>query len=409
MDAAIPFPGKNFRFLGRLRRRDHFLRRVALICAPVLLVAGCGLPAAGPDVRAIVRESFSKTHPFVIIDVQPAVLDALAFRQRQSLAASFGATPRLPTIRIVQGDVISVSLWEAPPGTLFGMPRLAENTTNTSGSITIPSQSVGNDGTIRVPYAGRVPVVGRTTAEVERAITDALANKAVKPQALVDVQRSERNTVTVTGEVAGGARVIINAGGERVLDVIAAAGGLRAPVQESVVQLTRNQTTARIGFENIIHDPRENVFVTPGDVVTVVREPRTFTVLGAATRNAKVAFDAQHESMAEALALVGGVEDSRADPSGVFLFRWEPYAVAQKLVPAGDPLLNRDGLTPIAYRFNLAQPATLAVLSSFPIEAHDVIYIANATGADVQKFFNIVQGGMNGTLTAAAIAATAHP
>jgi polysaccharide biosynthesis/export protein len=385
------------------------LIEAAFACLQALLVSGCALPAAGPDTRTIILEGLSRSHRFVIIDAQPAILDVLASRQKQSLAAYFGATPRLPSIRIVQGDVISVSLWEAPPGTLFGMPRLAENTTNTSGSITIPSQSVGNDGTIRVPYAGRVPVVGRTTAEVEHAITDALANKAVKPQALVDVQRSERNTVTVTGEVAGGARVVINAGGERVLDVIAAAGGLRAPVQESVVQLTRNQTTARIGFENIIHDPRENVFVTPGDVVTVVREPRTFTVLGAATRNAKVAFDAQHESMADALALVGGVEDSRADPSGIFLFRWEPYDVAQRLVPANDPLLNRTGLTPIGYRFDLARPATLAILSSFPIEAHDVIYIANATGADVQKFFNIVQGGVNGTLTAAAIVATAHP
>jgi polysaccharide export outer membrane protein len=289
------------------------------------------------------------------------------------------------------------------------MPRLAENATNTSGTVTIPAQSVGNDGTIRVPYAGRVPVVGQTAADVEHAITTALANKAVQPQALVEVQRSERNTVTVTGEVAGGARVAINAGGERVLDVIAAAGGLRVPVKESIVELTRGKATARIAFEDIVNDPRENVFVLPGDVVTVVRESRTFTVLGATTHNAKIAFDAQHESMAEALALAGGLEDNRADASGVFLFRREPFAIARRLLPPGNVLLNRHGLTPIVYRFNLAQPATMAVLSSFPVEPNDVIYVANASGADVQKFFNITQGAVNGTLTAAAIIATTHP
>ncbi len=99
-----------------------------------------------------------------------------------------------------------------------------------------------------VPYAGRIRVVNETPASVESKIVKALDGKAVQPQALVTVQQSSANTVTVTGEVAGGARVPLSSGGERVLDVIAAAGGLRAPVDESVVQLTRGKLSTRALF-----------------------------------------------------------------------------------------------------------------------------------------------------------------
>jgi hypothetical protein len=47
-------------------------------------------------------------------------------------------------------------------------------------------------------------------------------------QVLVNVPRSVSNTVTVTGEVTNGARVPLSVKGDRVMDVIAAAGGIRA-------------------------------------------------------------------------------------------------------------------------------------------------------------------------------------
>ena len=384
------------------------LTRLQLLSAIFCLVqAGCALPGAGPNAQRIIDQPGPSDQTFAVVDVQPDVLNVLAARTRPSLAARFGRTSRTPEVRIVRGDVIAVSLWEAPPGTLFTGSTRSDRVEGASGATTIPPQSVGSDGTIRVPFAGRVNVVGQTAADVEKSVTAALANKAVQPQVLVEVRQSARNTVTVTGEVTGGARVPVTAGGQRVLDVIAAAGGLKVPVKESVIEVTRGSATARAPFESVVSNPRENVFVYPGDTVTVVREPRTFTVLGATTHNAEIPFESDSVSIGEALAQAGGLEDNRADPSGVFLFRLEPYAIAQKLLPPDCPLLDQHGMTPIVYHFNLFKPAVFGMLNHFWIEPNDMIYVANASGAETAKFLNISQGAVGNSLAAGAIAITA--
>ena len=56
----------------------------------------------------------------------------------------------------------------ATGGTIAGAAASGTQAGYTSGAVTIPPQSVGNDGTIRVPYAGRVNVVGATAADVEK-------------------------------------------------------------------------------------------------------------------------------------------------------------------------------------------------------------------------------------------------
>jgi polysaccharide export outer membrane protein len=384
------------------------LTRLRLVSAIFCLAqAGCALPGAGPNAQRIIDQPGASDQTFAVVDVQPDVLNVLADRKPPSLAARFGSAHRAPKVRIVSGDVIAVSLWEAPPGTLFTGSTRSDRVEGTSGATTIPPQSVGNDGTIRVPFAGRINVVGQTAADVEKSVTAALAHKAVQPQVLVEVRQSALNTVTVTGEVTGGARVPVTAGGQRVLDVIAAAGGLKVPVKESVIELTRGSATARASFESVVSSPPENVFVYPGDTVTVVREPRTFTVLGATTHNAEIPFESDNVSIGEALAQAGGLEDSRADPAGVFLFRLEPYAIAQKLLPPDCPLLDQHGMTPIVYRFDLFKPVVFGMLNHFWIEPNDMIYVANASGAETAKFLNISQGAVGNSLAAGAIAVTA--
>ncbi len=53
----------------------------------------------------------------------------------------------------------------------------------------IPEQTVGRDGGITVPYAGRIRVAGKTTRAVQQTIEKALEGKAIQPQVLVNVTR----------------------------------------------------------------------------------------------------------------------------------------------------------------------------------------------------------------------------
>src|SRR5204862_3414174 len=124
-----------------------------------------------------------------------------------------------------------------------------------SRSITVPEQAVGRDGGISVPFAGRVPVAGRLPMEVQRAIEERLAEKAIEPQVIVTVTKSVTNSVTVTGEVVGGARVPLSLKGDRLLDLIAAVGGAKSPVYETFVRLSRDGVTATIPMESLVADP----------------------------------------------------------------------------------------------------------------------------------------------------------
>ncbi len=111
-----------------------------------------------------------------------------------------------------------------------------------------------------------------------------LADKAIEPQAIVTVTKSITNTATVSGEVVTGARVPLSVGGDHLLDVIAAAGGAKAPVFDIFVRLSRGGVTVTIPMAKLVSNPGENIYAWPGDVLTLVQVPQTFSVFGATAR-----------------------------------------------------------------------------------------------------------------------------
>jgi polysaccharide biosynthesis/export protein len=235
---------------------------------------------------------------------------------------------------------------------------------------------VARDGTIGVPYAGRLRVLGLKPDEVERAIVERLKGKAIEPQAVVTVTRNVSNTVSVTGEVTNGARVPLTVRGDRVLDVIAAAGGLHIPANEAYIRLMRGNRTASVSFNAVQANPSENIFLRGGDVLSVVRRPQTFTVAGATGLNAVVPFGADSITLDEAVAKAGGVLDYRADPQGVFVFRFESIDLVQQISPDPQQLedasrsaasANASGVAPVIYRLNFRDASSYFLARKFEV------------------------------------------
>ncbi len=198
------------------------------------LLSGCStLPSAGPSTSDVMKQGVvADVARYAVLDVSKSVVDVLAQRKPDSFAASFGDYRPSVDPRIGIGDTVAVTVWEAAAGGLFSAPVMDRLTTG-SKSATIPEQVVGRDGSISIPYAGRIKVTGQSPTQVQETIEKALEGKAIQPQILVNVMRPFSSSVTVTGEVANGARVPLSVKGDRLMDVIAAAGGLRAPVNET--------------------------------------------------------------------------------------------------------------------------------------------------------------------------------
>ena len=250
----------------------------------------------------------------------------------------------------------------------------------------LPDQQVGPDGAISIPYAGRVEVADRTPVEVQHTIETLLGPKALDPKALVFVKRSVANSVSVAGEVIRGRRVALSPGGDRLLQVIAAAGGAKAPPHETFVQLSRDGVTASVPLATLVADPAQDIYAEPGDVLTLVRRPQTFSVFGATGQNAAITFASDHLSLAEALAKAGGLLDERADPRAVFVFRYEPVGLVRAL---GQPVASgaSGGLSPIVYRLDLNQARSYLLARRFPVHDKDVIFVANARTQPIYNFF----------------------
>ena len=364
--------------------------------AATLLVFGLAscsmMPGSGPSKDAFIESGAMTTEnldpSFVVVDVNEPALTILARRGHPGLRGNFGDY-RPPAGSVIGvGDSLQITLWEAAAGGLFSAP-VQDRTSPGSHSAAIPDQIVGRDGSVTVPYAGRVQAAGRTPPQVEAAIVERLRGKAIEPQAVVNVSRNVSNTVTVTGEVTNGARVPLTLRGDRVMDVIAAAGGFRTPVHETFISLTRGNHTARAPIHTILANPSENIYVRPGDVLTVERTPQTFTVAGATGANGVVPFDARGLSLEEAIGKAGGLQDNRADPSGVFVLRYEPENLVREFPQAAAaPLQPR--WTPIAYRLDLRDPSALFLARKFAMRDKDIVYVTNSPMTEVGKAFQLL-------------------
>ncbi|MBB4616035.1 polysaccharide export outer membrane protein [Sphingomonas abaci] len=286
--------------------------------------------------------------------------------------------------------MLDIAIWEAPPAVLFGATAPGASIGNSlAQSAGIPQQVVGEDGTVTIPFVGTVMVRGRTPQDVGRMIVARLAGRAHSPQAIVRLAQNDSRAMTVMGEVGATRRLPLTPRGERLLDVLAAAGGSRQPVAKTTIQLTRGSRTAAMPLDAIVRDPAQNVTVQAGDIVTAIFQPYSFIALGAVGQNAEVPFEGGGISLAQALGRVGGLRDDRANVRGVFVFRLEhPEALPQDIVATARR--TADGLVPVVYRIDLGQGASLFAAQDFAIRDKDVLYVSNAPIADLQKFLSIV-------------------
>ncbi|CAN7711107.1 polysaccharide export protein [Rhizobium sp. LjRoot98] len=355
---------------------------LAAAASSVLALSSCsGLPGYGPSEGTIQSGEKAAVTPYKLVPVTPALADLLSREQEKPLSAAFGAARRQSMSRIGVGDAVSVTIWEASKEGLFS--------TGTQSSTQIPPQVVTEGGTISVPFAGHVRVVGQSPDAVKLTIEKALARMAVQPQALVSVVKNNSNAVTVTGEVAASGRIPLTPGGNRLLGVIADAGGPRVESHQLAVQITRGRRSETIPMEQLISDPRENVYVQPNDVITLIRQPRSFTVFGAAMANASVQFDETQLYLNQGLAKVGGLNDDKANARAVFIYRREPAAIVRAFAPNAGPV-QADGTVNVIYQVDLKDPNGFFILKSFKIRNRDLIYVANSSLAEIRKFSSLV-------------------
>ncbi len=374
---------------------------LALLAVPSL-TACQSLPSAGPSNSEIIDEAKADQDKLGIhlIDLSPAVVQQL----RAIPTSSLSVVNELHSNRAVDllgpGDVITVSIYEAGSG-LFSPRRSSDaDTAPSSSAETLPRLQVDRNGLIMVPYAGEIKVSGRTITDVQRLIENRLADKAAQPQVVVTVVSNVSNIIYISGDVRSPGRYPLSLAHERLLDVVALAGGPSHSPQDSLVKVNRGGTVATTSLTRVQTIAEENIPVEPQDRIQVDYLPRSFLSFGATGRVAQVPFDSTTVSLAEAVARVGGLDDNRANPEAVFLFRYEQPGAAEALglIPKGMtapvPIATIPGAIPsgipVIYKVNMRSPQTYFAIQQFSMRDKDLIYIANAPTVQIYKFLQLV-------------------
>ncbi len=385
-------------------RISHGRRALAWSGLAALLALGLAacstFPNTGPSAESVRRDAGDQGgRHYALVEVNYGVIQAIADHPAHPLASIALVSSNTPDDLIGEGDTLAIGIYQAGAGPMVlggdnspqssPFPTAASSSSASAETQVMPRIVVGRDGLVTVPYAGQVRVVGLTPAEAAAAIKRALAGRAINPQVIVSVLSSFANSVTVIGQVKSSSRYAIGVNDDRLLDVIAAAGGVTADPADLVVTVTRGSQSASIPMALLMSDASQNVRLAPGDQVRVTPQIRKIEAFGALGRVSEIPMQDETVTMASALGRAGGLNSFTANPNSVLLFRFERPEVAKAL---GVQLAGwkPDALVPIVYRLNLRDPQGYFLATKFQMQPDDLIDVPEADLAQVEKFFTMI-------------------
>jgi len=133
--------------------------------------------------------------------------------------------------------------------------------------------SIGADGTVDLPYVGRVTAAGLRPGELQQIITKRLQDGYIRqPQVSVMVKEWNSRKISVLGQVQKPGPVSYFPR-MTIVDAIAAAGGFTAIAAQNSVRLrreVRGQVVSRtFRVADISEGRSSNINIVPGDVLVV--------------------------------------------------------------------------------------------------------------------------------------------
>jgi polysaccharide biosynthesis/export protein len=354
-------------------------------------LAGCTLPRSGPTAGEIKAAGDLPQYDMHIVTVTPGVAAASRSVETLGFGSDFVNAGEVSPDTIAPGDTLSVRVWEnVDAGLLAGVGQRA---------TPIEAMQVDQSGAIFMPYVGRVEAAGRTPDQLRLTITEGLMDQTPDPQVEVVRVAGDGATVSVMGAVQAPGVYPIEAPTRRLSAMLAQAGGVVIVPDVAQIKMERGGRTGRIWLQDLYDRPAYDVALRPGDRIIVEEDRRSFTALGASTTQERVAFSKRDMSALEAIAAAGGLDGRAADPTGVFIFRQEDSAVANRVLGRRDLV----GPQRVAYLLDLTRPEGLFSAREFIIRDEDTVYITEAPFASWSRVLAVATTAVSLTGSVAAI------
>ena len=358
---------------------NRWARPTAVIAA-VAVVASCGLPNVGPNKRQIYAGSVQKEGDAFVVSVNDRVTRATAVVPALGFSDAFKNAAQLGSDTIRPGDVLGITVYENVDDPLLGVEG--------SPATALSEVQVDGSGFIFIPYAGRIRAAGNTPDAIRRIITTKLGEQTPDPQVEVRRAAGDGATVSLVGGV-GAQGVYASERPTRTLGaMLARAGGVTISPDIAQVTVIRGSHRGKIWFQDLYDNPELDIALRAGDRILIEEDTRSFTALGATGGQAQVPFESQNLSALEAIAQVGGLNPSTADPTGVFILRNEAPEITAQVLGRND----LQGAQRLVYVLELTQPNGMFMARDFVIRDGDTLYVTEAPFTQWTKVISAITG-----------------
>ncbi|MEO8241671.1 MAG: polysaccharide biosynthesis/export family protein [bacterium] len=342
------------------------------------LLAGCNIPQDVGEERQIIRGADAPEATFA---VQPVTRDSLPTIKSWP---NSHPTPNLgwithartsPDPLIEAGDTLDLIIWDNDDSSLLSSPA--------QKLINMPGMKVSSNGTIFLPYADEVYVAKMTPDEARKAIQDKLLTIIPSAQVQLHFASGANNSVDlVSGVPNPGSYPLVNRS-TTLSSILALGGGIPGSMANPQVNLSRGGRLYRVSADTLFSHPNLDTTMRGGDKVFVEADKRYFLSLGAAGREAQVNFPRDTVSALDAMSLIGGVNQTTADPKGILILRNYPNSA-----------VRQDGRGPskdrMIFAFDLTNADGLFSAGEFAIQDHDLVLVTQSTLVNTKTIFSLV-------------------
>ena len=354
----------------------------AALTALLLSLAGCSLPRGAGFEREILAAERSPTGQALPRDfaVEPVTRERLsrydAWPQVGEPGLRWIAGGAEPPNRIIRpGDILAVTLWNTEENSLLTSPG--------QRSISMERITVSSGGSVFMPYLGTIRVSGMSPETAREAIEARFMEVTPSAQVQLELQEGRQNQVSLVGGVAAPGAYPLLDQSYTVLSLIAEGGGVRESLNNPQVRLMRGGEIFGTSVDRLFSEPGLDTTLRGGDKVIVEEDERFFLSLGAAGSEAVHPFPSDRVTAIEALSIIGGLTDSRANPQGILILRDYPASA-----------VAADGTRPsherMVFTIDLTSADGLFSAGEFRILSGDLVYATESPVTSTSTVFGIL-------------------
>jgi len=357
----------------------RMLLSIFVMTGLVLTLTSCSrLPGGAPASEEILKEADDGTTDFALYPVTRAFLPTVAKwpatgkqEHLNWISTSTGARGSI----LQPGDTLNIRIWDSSDNSLL--------TSVDQKEIQLQDMEIASNGTIFLPYIGSISVLGLTPDLAREEVQTAF--EAIVPSAQVQLAMTEgrNNSVDLVSGVLQPGSYPMPDRNFTVLGLIATGGGISSNLNNPQIRLMRNGAIYGTSVDRLLNNPKLDTLLKGGDRVFLEEDERYFLSFGAAGTEDLHLFTKDDMSAMDAVAIMGGFQDAKADPKGLLILREYPASAIR--TGAGGPQQDR-----VVFSLDLTSADGLFSARKFRINPDDLVMATESPVNDALTVSNII-------------------